>query len=269
MDNNTLLDQHTFVICAFGESPYLEECIKSLKNQSIQTNILIATSTPNDLILNIADKYEIPLYVNPKGSEGIASDWNFALSCADTSYVTIAHQDDIYQEDYIREVLDSCNAADHPLIAFTDYSEIRDGKEVTANRLLRIKRFMLLLLKNQRMQKSIWLRRRILSFGSAICCPSVTYNIRELPSPVFLKGFRSDLDWEAWERISRLSGSFVYCPKILMSHRIHADSATTAIIEDHGRTKEDLEMYQRFWPKWVAKMLEHYYQDSEKQNEKI
>ena len=40
------MNDHTFAICAYKESPYLEECIKSLKNQTIKSNILIATSTP-------------------------------------------------------------------------------------------------------------------------------------------------------------------------------------------------------------------------------
>ena len=49
------MNDHTFAICAYKESPYLEECIKSLKNQTIKSNILIATSTPNDYIKGIAD----------------------------------------------------------------------------------------------------------------------------------------------------------------------------------------------------------------------
>ena len=44
------MNDHTFAICAYKESPYLEECIKSLKNQTIKSNILIATSTPTDYI---------------------------------------------------------------------------------------------------------------------------------------------------------------------------------------------------------------------------
>lgn len=58
------MNDHTFAICAYKESPYLEECIKSLKNQTIKSNILIATSTPNELYKGIADKYAIPYYIN-------------------------------------------------------------------------------------------------------------------------------------------------------------------------------------------------------------
>ena len=41
---------HTFVICAYKESPYLEECILSLKQQVKKTKIIMVTSTPNELI---------------------------------------------------------------------------------------------------------------------------------------------------------------------------------------------------------------------------
>ena len=57
------MKDHTFAVCAYQESPYLEECIKSLKKQTIKSNILIATSTPNDYIKGIADKYTIPYYI--------------------------------------------------------------------------------------------------------------------------------------------------------------------------------------------------------------
>ena len=40
---------HTFAICAYKESKYLEECIRSLKKQTVETNIILVTSTPNSL----------------------------------------------------------------------------------------------------------------------------------------------------------------------------------------------------------------------------
>ena len=39
---------HTFVILAHNESDDLEECIKSVINQSVKSNVVVATSTPND-----------------------------------------------------------------------------------------------------------------------------------------------------------------------------------------------------------------------------
>lgn len=60
MENN-ITTPHTFVICAYGESPYLEDCLVSLKNQEYASQLLLYTSTPNVLIDNLAAKYHIPV----------------------------------------------------------------------------------------------------------------------------------------------------------------------------------------------------------------
>ena len=43
---------HTFAICAYKESPFLEECIQSLLGQTIPSTIIIVTSTDNAYIKN-------------------------------------------------------------------------------------------------------------------------------------------------------------------------------------------------------------------------
>lgn len=52
-------NDHTFAICAYKESPYLEECIKSLFAQKKKSNVIMVTSTPCDYISNMAHKYGI------------------------------------------------------------------------------------------------------------------------------------------------------------------------------------------------------------------
>ena len=249
---------HTFALCAYGSSPYLEECVRSLLDQTVRTNVLIATSTPNDAIRRVAEKYAVPLYVN-EGEPGICHDWNCAMSYCSTPLVTIAHQDDVYLPRYAERALALMGEAKRPLIFFTDYGELRDGRPCDENRLLGIKRALLTPLKSVALRGNRLVRRRILSFGSAICCPSVTMCLPNLPSPVFESTMKSNLDWEAWERISRLEGSFVYCPELLMRHRIHEGSETSHLIRDDTRTKEDLAMLEKFWPRPIARLINRAY----------
>lgn len=257
---------HTWVICAYGESPFLLECIRSLWRQTIASKILIATSTPNQTINSIAQRYQIPVFVNT-GEHGITQDWNFAISCAKTRYVTIAHQDDIYEPTYLEKALNSLSGARHPLIFFSDYYEIRDGEKVSSNRNLRIKRVMLLPFRSRLLQNSVLVRRAVLSLGSPIDCPSVTYVIPNLPEgDLFDSSYRVAQDWEAWERFSKLDGTFVFHPNLLMGHRIHEESTTTELIADQTRTKEELSIFRRFWPEWIAKLLEKYYQKGQESN---
>lgn len=258
-------NDHTFAICAYQECKYLEECILSLKRQKIKSNILITTSTPNDYVKQLADKYQIPLFIRKEESD-IAKDWNFAYQHAGTKLVTITHQDDVYCENYLEDVLQGVNSAANPLIVFGDYGEIREGNIITNNHLLNVKKAMLYPLRFSKLWNSRFVRRRILSFGSAICCPSVTFVKERLPREPFASGYQSDLDWQAWERLSKLEGSFVYCNTMLMLHRIHEESLTTRIIANSDRTKEDFDMYCKFWPKWIAKGLVKLYAKSQESN---
>ena len=90
---------HTFAICAYKDSPYLDACIHSLKRQSVKSKIILCTSTPSPFLEAMAKIHDIPLYVRD-GKSDIQDDWNFACEKADTRLVTIAHQDDCYHRDY-------------------------------------------------------------------------------------------------------------------------------------------------------------------------
>lgn len=256
---------HSFVVCAYGESPYLEECVKSLVNQSASSEIVIATSTPNLLIESVACKYQIPLY-SRCGEPGIAADWNFAIGCTSTRYVTIAHQDDVYLSDYSSNAVSMLNRMKKPLLYFSDYGEIRDGRSVERSPLLNAKKWMMLPYRLKRLTFTGLVKRLPISFGNPICCPSVTYDVSNLQMPLFESGFRSNLDWDAWERFSRLDGSFVYDSHVRMYHRVHDGSETSACIADNARTLEDLEMLKRFWPKPIAKMINRVYSGAQRFN---
>lgn len=256
---------HTFVICAYKESPYLEECIKSVVLQKSYSDIIMVTSTPNMYIYGLCEKYGIPLYIN-EGDKGITQDWEFALKKVTTPLATITHQDDIYYAGYAKEVIEAYKENNSMLIFFCDYYEIRGTSVVKKNRLLTIKRAMLFPLRIKSLTKAKWIRRLILSFGSPICCPSVAYCLENLPSQRFYNNFRTNEDWEAWERYSKLDGDFIYCSEALMAHRIHEESETSLMIKDTGRSKEDYEMFLKFWPNFMAKFLTKQYKRSEDSN---
>ena len=266
--------EHTFVICAYKESKYLEECIRSLKSQKLNSYIKLATATPCEYLDEICSRYNIEYCVR-NGKPGIADDWNYAYSIADTDYVTITHQDDVYYSQYSKQVVDHICGQENVLVTFTDYSEIKNGKEMIGGLNLYIKRLLLVPIRNNRKNDISWRKRFAIMFGNAIGCPSVTYNKKAINrlleeegrEQLFLDHFRSNLDWELWEWLSRKKGRFVFIPKILMGHRIHEDSETTAAIKDKERGREDFEMFCKFWPVWFAKFITGAYANSEKNNE--
>lgn len=255
--------KHTFVICAYKESVYLEECIQSLKKQTVPSEIIMVTSTPNDWIKSNSEKYNIPLIINT-GQGGIAQDWNFAYKQCHTDYVTIAHQDDIYFEKYTEEIMSQIQS--DCLIAFSDYVEVRNGQIGKRNMNLKIKSILLAPLRIKLLQKNKWVRRRVLSVGNPICCPSVFYVKKNLPKELFQVHFRSNVDWETWEVLSRKKGRFLYIAQALMGHRVHEESETSATIGENVRTLEDYEMFRKFWPDYIAGKIAKIYANSEKSN---
>ena len=257
--------EHTFVICAYKDSKYLEDCINSVICQKLYSDVILTTSTPSKFINGLCNKYMIPMYIN-EGESGITQDWEFALSKVTTPLATITHQDDIYYNNYSEVVVSKYRSNPNMLIFFSDYYEIRLDDVVKHNMLLMIKRIMLLPLRIKRFQSVKWIRRMILSFGSPICCPSVTYNLKLLPNKRFNNHFRTNEDWEAWERYSKLNGDFVYCNDVLVAHRIHKESETSLTIKETGRSHEDYEMFRKFWPDFFASFLTKQYKRSENSN---
>ena len=63
---------HTFVVLAYKESKYLEDCIKSVLSQTVPSEVVVATSTPNDYIKKIANKYSLDILVRKNEKKELA-----------------------------------------------------------------------------------------------------------------------------------------------------------------------------------------------------
>ncbi|MBP1546057.1 MAG: glycosyltransferase [Oscillospiraceae bacterium] len=244
--------RHSFALCAYKESEFLEQCLLSLLGQTVASRIYISTSTPNEHIRRIADKYGIEVFVNT-GIKGITGDWNFAVSKADTEYVTIAHQDDCYEAEYAEKVIAAMDRHKKPIIAFSEYYEIRNGKKELSNSLLKIKRIMNSPFKL--FPGSRFVRNRILSVGNPICCPAVTFCRKGCKDFAFDPDMKVACDWEAWVRLAQNNGDFVYISDPLMGHRIYEGSTTTEMITNGIRYEEELMIYKKYWPEAVARFL--------------
>lgn len=259
---------HTFVVLAYKESSYLEDCIKSVLNQKYKSKVVIATSTPNKYIENMADKYQLEIKVNPNVRKGIGYDFDFAVSCGETELTTVAHQDDIYDYEYSSKVVDAYKRNRNSLIVFSDYYEIRNTGKVYSNTNLKIKRILLFPLRSKRLSSIKFGKRLSLRMGCSICCPAVTFvknNIKD--EDIFKCDFLCNVDWFAWEKLSRKKGKFTFINEPLMGHRVHEESTTTEIIQDRIRTKEDLVMLKKFWPNWIANLINKFYVKAENSND--
>ncbi|WDF53916.1 glycosyltransferase family 2 protein [Mucilaginibacter sp. KACC 22063] len=261
------MEQHTFVIPAYQQSPYLETCIKQLKAQTVKSKIIITTSTPSHSLESIANQYDLPYFINSTGPFGIAADWNFALSKATTPWVTIAHQDDIYEPDYVETLLTMvAGEAKNTLIAFSNYYDIINNEPKPNSLNAFVKRTLLLPFLIKPAIEKRFLKKSILLFGDPICCPTVMINKQLLPDFNFSPHFTCALDWLAWYQLAQKKGKFVYTAKKLVGHRVHPDSETTAQLSMGKRQQEEKIIFRMIWGKYAGNLLAKIYSAGHKQN---
>jgi glycosyltransferase involved in cell wall biosynthesis len=246
---------HTFAVPAYGESPYLEACLRSLTTQTVRSRVIVTTSTPSPFLSAVAARFGCPLVVNERRA-GIASDWSFAYRNAGTRYVTLAHQDDLYAPDYACRCLAAAARYPDALMVFTDASELVGEYEYRRSRTLSVKRSIVRFVYAGR--EAIGSRRqkaRLLAFGNSVSCPTVCYHRERMGEFRFTEGLAYNLDWDAWQRLAARDGSFVYVRQALVAHRIHAGATLVKGTVDESRKAEDVMMFRRFWPKPVASLL--------------
>ena len=251
-----------FAVCAYKNSPYLENCIQSLKRQTLQSDIILATSTPSQYIEELAAKYELPYFVR-KGKSDIQDDWSFAYRMAyrhtGADYVTIAHQDDEYAPEYARMLVKTVSGCRNISLFITDYLPIKHGRIGKRDINSRLRRLLRMPLKIKCLSDKKWVKKGVLRFGNSICCPSVAYNRRMLGNTVFTSQYKYDLDWDTFYKYACRKGRFAYVDLPLTFYRVHDGATSKEFIEDNRRVLDDTSMFEKFWPKWFAKILMIFY----------
>lgn len=254
----------TFVVCAYKECAYLEESIKCLVNQTIKAKILISTSTPNDYIQGIADKYGIEVRVNPDG--GQIKDYNFAMKQADTDLIMLAHQDELISKYFVEKVLKELNKSKRPIIAFTDYMEMHNDKiDKKPSTMVKIKRAMLIPLRSRWLAGTSFGKRIFQCMGDPITHPTVVCVRKEMPKEIFREQYKASMDWDLWERLSRQKGTFVYVKDVLLYHRMNDENQTSKLLKTtNARYEDESDIFGRFWPKPIVKIIMHFYSKASK-----
>jgi len=257
---------HSFVVPAYGETPHLDTCLRSLASQLVPTPVVVSTSTPYDGLDAVCAEHGARLVVH-EPNRGIGHDWNAALWAADTTWVTLAHQDDVYEPRYSRAIRDHVTAWPNDLLVFTDYYEIVDGARRPTVAMLRVKKVLLEVgfLGRRRLARRRS-KQRVLRLGNPIACPSAALNTRRMTDFRFREGLAANMDWFAWLDIAARDGGIGYVREALLGHRIHRDTETSAAISDGKRYQEDLEAFKTLWPMPVARVLAAAYTRSYRSN---
>ncbi len=248
--------KHTFVILAYNISDDLEECIKSVINQSIKSNIVIATSTPNDYIIDLASGYSLGVMVNrEKSNKG--RDYNFAINSFNTELITIAHQDDLYDRNYTKEILDCYKKNKKATIIFTDNYEIHDDKKIKNSKKLFWKRYFLFPLRFSFFQNKRFFKLRSLKRNKYICTSSITFVKKNIIGDIFPTNLKYNNDWQGLIDLAKCDTRFVYLKKQLVGYRVDDKK------ENKTKNKEDEQILRSMYSNWYyEKILKKHHKKS-------
>ena len=266
---------HTFAVCAYKDSPYLEECLRSVTSQTVKSEVICCTSTPSSYIRELTARYQVPLYVRD-GASNIREDWMFAYGKAQGRFVTIAHQDDRYRSDYAEKLLKAWKKYPDLLLFASDYLTIRmtekEGKMKAIpepfNMVWLVKKILRLPLRFHSLADRTWIKRSSVWFGNSICCPSCTYNKEQIGDDMVHSEYDFALDWDNLYELAGKKGRFICSEKPLIAYRVHAAATTIACIEDNQRPADEMAMFRKMWPDWMVKILMHFYRKAYKEYEK-
>ena len=237
------MKKHTFVILAYHESDDLEECIKSVINQSVKSNVVIATSTPNDYIIDLASQYSLGVMVNKEKSNK-GRDYNFAVNSFDSELITIAHQDDLYDRNYTKEILKCYKNNKNATIIFTDNYEIKDNVKIKKSKKLFWKRYFLFPLRFKLFQNKKFFKIRALRRDKHICTSSITFVKKNVSKDIFPTNLKYDNDWQGLIDLAKENTGFVYLAKKLVGYRVVEKKYNKV------KEKEDNDIQSSLYPDW-------------------
>ncbi len=252
---------HVFVVPAYGESPFLRGCLRSLRTQTSASTVTVTTSTPCEAIAAASREFDAQLIVNPV-RKGLAADWNFALEAVAAPLVTLAHQDDVYAPAFAERTAALFARTPRAGAAFTAYEEIDDTGAPTRSKISLVKHALRRIFIGSHEVIERRRMRRFLSLGNPLPCSSVTFNRLAVRDFRFKDALQSNLDWEAWLDLSAAGVLFVHSPERLVGRRHNPLTETSRLIREGVRRAEDEAMFARLWPRPVATLLALAYRSS-------
>jgi hypothetical protein len=92
------------------------------------------------------------------------------------------------------------------------------------------------------------------------------YNTENIGHFEFNPSFSMNLDWEALLKLAEMKGAFLYVKQKLLARRIHQESESTHALRNKTRQREDKILFDRLWPKPVARLLLNIYAMAYKSN---
>lgn len=267
---------HTFAVCAYKDSPYLEECLRSVTSQTVKSEVICCTSTPSSYIRELTARYQVPLYVRD-GASNIREDWMFAYGKAQGRFCHDRPSGRPIPQRLCRKAFKAWKKYPDLLLFASDYLTIRMTEkegEMKAipepfNMVWLVKKILRLPQRFHFLADRTWIKPEqclVWQFASAVR-PARTIKNR-LGTICSHSEYDFALDWDNLYELAGKKGRFICSEKPLIAYRVHAAATTKACIEDNRRPADEMAMFRKMWPDWMVKILMHFYRKAYKEYEK-
>ena len=100
----------TVIITAYKDRGWINEAIRSAKNQSFDDYDILFCSDGNEDLIRYADKYDIPFFISPKGNYSTLV--NNAMNIVSGEWVKVLHDDDMLNADCLQNLWDARGSSD-------------------------------------------------------------------------------------------------------------------------------------------------------------
>ncbi|MBW3565827.1 MAG: glycosyltransferase [Acidobacteria bacterium] len=228
---------------------FLDRTLRSLLEQSVPPDEIIClddgSTDRSTSIVTLLDDPSIRLIRNPRRL-GLAGNWNRALELAeDFDFLTIAHQDDIYERDYLEKVTGALSTHPSAFIAHTKATVIDEADRVVTLSATRYKdKFWP---HEPLVERGVDEELRLLIRGDYIFCPSVTFRTSALTTiGTFDERFEFVPDWDFWLRGLFEGFTIVGVNERLIRYRSHPQSATKLAEKTLRRYQEEIDIVEHY-----------------------
>lgn len=241
----------TVAVAIYNGAQFLAETLASLLAQSLPDFRLICLDDAStDDSVAIASRFSDPritIDVAPRHTS-LPENWNRAIAAARGDYLVIAHQDDVYERDFLAATCRLLDDHPHAFAAHTRAMVIDESHEVARSPAAAYKeRFWPRAEPYERTPQD---EARTLLKGNYIVAPAVMLRLSAVQKiGPFNPRFHFVTDWEYWLRGVALGYSITGTHARLVRFRRHPQTATRANEVSMRRYEEELALLASFAPR--------------------
>jgi glycosyltransferase involved in cell wall biosynthesis len=199
----------SIVITAYNYGEYLEECIESAYNQTVQAHeIIVVNDGSSDGTKSILEKYAGEIKIVEQSNSGQASAINRGLKEAAGKYCSIVNSDDPITNSHIFEKsLDLFKKNENLVATYPDWTIIDQNGQKIRN-----------------ISVAEYSERELIGKFNCIIGPGGVFKTANaIHIGGWDKSYRYVPDYDFWLRLSR-TGTFKRIPEVLCSWRSHSES---------------------------------------------